>query len=174
MNRNAPIERIVIHSTGTRNGLWIDVECIDHWHAARGFRRDPEAVARHESRLRHLGYHWVIYTSGSLRPGRHPSEPPAPVTLPGQGELALCLVGADAFTPEQWSSLALLVRELRADHPGAQVLGHRAGAMRGLCHGDGSSRPCAQLASCPGFSVADWLAGDLAPLAGHVCPGSAP
>ena len=162
------VERIVIHCTGTPNGLWIDCESIDHWHAKRGFRRDPEAVARHEPRLRHLGYHWVVYTSGSLRPGRHAEEPAAPQALPLGGELGVCLVGSDAYTPEQWDGLALLIKTLRQEYPRAAVVGHRAAVRDGLCHGDGTARACLRLCRCPGFDVAEWLAGDLAPLHGHV------
>lgn len=163
-----PIERIVIHCSGSQNGLWIDVDCIDHWHAQRGFKRDPSRMGEHEPQLRHIGYHWVIYTSGSIRPGRHPDEPGAPRVGSDDHSLGICLAGRDAFTPEQWDSLALLVRQLQLDHPRAAVAGHRDVASGRCCDGDGIAMRCQKAALCPGFSVIDWLAGGCRPLPDHL------
>lgn len=148
------IDRITIHRTGTPNGLWIDVECIDHWHATRGFRREPGWIDQHEPRLRHIGYHWVIYTSGSIRAGRHPDEADEACGRLTERSLSVCLVGRNAFTREQWSSLAVLVRALREEHPMAVV----AEPPRCVIPGAG----------CPGFSVADWLANACQPLPDHL------
>lgn len=168
-----PISHIVLHCSTTPNGLWINAECLDHWHAARGFKRDPRAAAEHEPTLRHIGHHWVIYTTGSIRPGRHPDEPGAPSAGSGREALNICLIGATAFTPHQWSSLAHLVSMLRQAHPAARICGHRDVSQSG-CEGDGTFRPCAKVAQCPGFSVSDWLAGGLVPLPGHVFEGGGP
>ncbi len=163
-----PIDQLIIHCSDSPNGRWIDAVSIDHWHAARGFRRDPAQVQAHEPDLHHIGYHWIIYTSGSLRPGRHPGEPGAPLAAPGHHALNICLIGRDAFTRHQWTSLAHLVRTLLDTYPGAQVLGHRDSAPDCVCVGDGSQRRCPRIRHCPGFDVAAWLAGGLEPLPDHL------
>ncbi|AFL76219.1 N-acetylmuramoyl-L-alanine amidase [Thiocystis violascens] len=163
-----PIDQLIIHCSDSRNGRWIDAESIDHWHAERGFLRAPEAVAAHEPTLRHLGHHWLIYTNGSLRPGRHPDEPGAPRAARGHQALNLCLIGRDAFTPAQWTSLAVLVDRLLAAYPQARVLGHRDSAPEGWCESEGVRRRCPRIQTCPGFDVAAWLAGGRIALPDHL------
>lgn len=161
-----PISAIAIHCAATPNGRTLfagasgkpgfrtPVMEIDSWHAARGFKRNLAARERHNPGLCCVGYHYVIYTNGAIATGRAESEVGAHVAGFNSKSLGVCLVGTDQFTPEQWAALADLVRGLQKRYPDARVLGHR---------------DFPQVAkSCPGFSVADWLAGGMVPLAGHV------
>ena len=59
------------------------------------------------------------------------------------------------------------MRELKERYPQARICGHRD--LSPDINGDGTIEPNEWLKTCPGFTVADWLAGDMAPLAGHIC-----
>lgn len=161
-----PITAIAIHCAATPNGRTLftgasgqpgfitPVMAIDGWHRQRGFKRTDAARQKFNPLLTSVGYHYVIYTNGAIATGRAESEVGAHAQGYNAKSLAICLVGTDQFTPEQWAALADLVRGLQKRYPDARVLGHR---------------DFPQVAkSCPGFSVADWLAGGMVPLAGHV------
>lgn len=161
-----PISAIAIHCAATPNGRTLftgragkpgfrtPVMEINAWHQARGFKRAPAALAKMNPGLCCIGYHYVIYTNGAIATGRAEAEVGAHVAGFNSKSIGVCLVGTDQFTPAQWAALADLVRGLMKRYPDARVLGHR---------------DFPQVAkSCPGFSVADWLAGGMEPLAGHV------
>lgn len=166
-----PITAIAIHCAATPNGRTLftgkpgepgfrtPVDEINAWHQARGFKRAPAALAKTNPRLCCIGYHYVIYTNGAIARGRAEAEVGAHVAGFNAKSIGVCLVGTDRFTPEQWAALADLVRGLQKRYPQARVLGHR-------------DFPDVKK-SCPGFAVADWLAGGMAPLAGHVLEGAA-
>lgn len=160
------ITSIAIHCAATPNGRTLftgklgepgfrtPVQEINAWHKASGFKR---AAPRQNPELCCIGYHFVIYTNGALATGRGEEEVGAHAQGYNAKSLAICLVGTDRYTPEQWATLTHLVRALQAKYPQARVLGHR-------------DYPNVKK-TCPGFSVADWLAGNMAPLAGHVLEG---
>lgn len=165
-----PIDGLVIHCAATPNGKAFTRTQIDAMHAQRGFRRAPLAIARYKAVLGHalpaIGYHWVIETDGSVQSGRHPQEMGAHVQGSNARTLGVCLIGTDRFSLAQWAALRLLVRNLRLSYPGISVLGHRDYSPDK--NGDGIIDRRDWLKTCPGFAVADWLAQDMAPLAGHV------
>jgi len=151
------IQSIVIHCSATPNGRWTTVEEIDGWHKKRGFKRNPELAGNHMPHLGSIGYHHVIYANGATANGRRYCETGAHTldySYPkGDGRryqynnnsIGICMVGTDKFSAEQWDSLAILVRELRKDHPSiARVFGHRVVNPN---------------KTCPGFDVAKWLIG---------------
>ncbi len=146
------ITEIIIHCTATPNGRWNTVEDIDLWHRERGFRRDPKLVGFNNPKLTSIGYHYVIYTTGTVSIGRGEREIGAHCQGHNANSLGVALLGTDKFSPAQWASLRANVEGLLKRYPDATVHGHREFSAK----------------DCPGFSVAKWRAGGMAPLKGHV------
>jgi hypothetical protein len=146
------ITALVIHCADTPNGVDLyDATDIDRWHKERGFVRDKSRTGA----LRHIGYHGVITIDGTWQPGRDWDEIGAHARGHNAYTWGVCLIGLDAFTVEQWSTLKRVAMDRMATAPGRiRVLGHRE-------FNPGKS--------CPGFEVLDWLAGGMEPLAGHIC-----
>lgn len=168
------INLIVIHCSASANtdalfrgspgtpGLVTPVQVIDGWHAKRGFRR-THALARHVNpQLPHIGYHYVLYRNGAVATGRHLDEVGAHVQGFNQKSIGICLVGTDRFTKAQWEALAGLVASLQKQFPEARVLGHRD--LSPDQDANGIVEPFEWLKTCPGFDVAAWLKGGMAPL----------
>lgn len=175
----ASVDLIVIHCSATPNGRWNTAEDINAWHRERGFNRDMMIAPMQEPRLKHIGYHFVIGTNGALWNGRSVVEAGAHAAGNNARSLGICLIGTDQFSAAQWTQLrgnvcamvGLLARarrdsdlprgtpepaqarELAARH-GIRIVGHR-------------DLPAVKK-TCPGFAVAEWLAGDMAPLADHL------
>lgn len=170
-----PINLIVIHCSASPNGdslfrgspgtpgFQTPATAINAWHAARGFKRDPKACALTNPDLGSIGYHFLIYRSGVVVTGRAEDEIGAHVTGFNQKSLGVCLVGTDQFTPEQWATLRDLVQRLQANYPGSRVVGHRD--LSPDQNGNGIVEKFEWLKTCPGFAVADWIAGGMAPVA---------
>lgn len=165
------ITAIAIHCAASPNGRTLfsgtpgaknfstPVQEINRWHQQRGFHRADAARAKTNPDLCCIGYHYVIYTSGAVATGRGEDEIGAHVAGYNSKSIGVCMVGTDRFTAEQWEALAHLVRELQKRYPAARVLGHRDFPKVAK--------------SCPGFSVADWIAGGMVPLAWHLIDGAA-
>lgn len=151
------IETLIIHCSATPNGRWVTAEEIDRWHGARGFQRDPRLGGFNQPRLRHIGYHFVIYTTGAVVTGRGLREAGAHAYGNNARSIGTCLIGTDKFTPAQWAVLRRHVELLLKRHPSLHVIGHRE---------------VDPAKTCPGFAVQTWLAGDMAPPAGHVLEGA--
>lgn len=177
------IQLIVVHCSATPSGRWLrgapgsvnhrtPVDVIDDWHRARGFGRKSMARSRFNWRLASIGYHYVIDLDGRVHTGRHPEELGAHVAGHNTGSLGICLVGGAEpqarYTPAQWGSLTalLLALQLRLGDVQPRVCGHRDLSPDG--DGDGVVKRHEWLKTCPGFSVAAWLAGGMQPLEGHV------
>lgn len=146
------ITHLILHCAATPNGKPFTAEDIDRWHAERGFRRDPALIGHHEPKLKHIGYHYVIYLNGAVRCGRSENEVGAHCRGMNSQSLGVCLIGTDQFTPAQWETLRKHVEAIRQRFPKIVVAGHREFAAK----------------DCPGFEVQDWLEGAMAPLPGHV------
>lgn len=168
------------------------VEIIDRWHRERGFARTAAGRALANPALTAIGYHYVIDLDGTLWTGRHPDETGAHAVGHNQRSVGLCLVGGrerDAkYTAAQWDTLAQLVRQLSRQIPAIPLKspdrfpasGGRAAQLRyGICghrdlspdaDGSGTLEPREWLKTCPGFDVAPWLAGMLAPMKAHLLP----
>ena len=165
MSRYRRIERIdtlIIHCAATPNGVPYTVDDIDDWHGPgrvrRGldpFRRDPNLIGYHMPHLKHIGYHFVIYTNGAVIPGRRLEETGAHARGYNQSSVGVCLIGTDSFTWDAWRALKDLKRSLCADLPNLK---------RTIGHSEVNDRK-----TCPGFDVQAWLAaGATGPLGGHV------
>ncbi len=170
------VERIIIHCTGSRDGRRKPLEEIDRDHGLRGFARRPQWRARMNPRLLHIGYHWVIQPNGACHSGRHTSELGAHARGWNQRSLGVCIVGTTRYTLGAWTALASQVAFLCAHFavPLAPISGPRhigVGGHRDLSpdrDGDGRIEPDEWVKTCPGFDVADWLAGGLRPPPQHV------
>jgi len=132
----------------------------------RGFRRAYGARVKFNPNLEAIGYHCVIDTSGFIGAGRDLGEIGAHAKGHNARSIGICCVGTDAYTLPQWSSLAHLVASLSRKFPAARVVGHRD--LSPDLDGDGTVEPREWTKTCPGFDVATWLEGGMAPLAGHL------
>ena len=196
------VDTIVIHCAATANGNSLfrgrageagfmpPVEVIDEWHRNRQppFRRLTPWRPRFNPTLPSVGYHFVIYTSGAVATGRHLDEIGAHVAGANGRSIGVCMIGTDRFTPAQWVALKACLEAL-AKHYGGTLVPKPSGTgphrQRGalfVCghrdyspdfDGDGVIEPWEFTKICPGFDVARWLAGGMAPLAGHVLEDAA-
>ena len=114
------IKYIVIHCAATRPSADIGAREIDGWHKAQGWLG--------------IGYHYVIRRNGEIENGRPDEQPGAHVSGYNSNSIGVCLVGGldergkpsgDHYAPEQWESLAELVRRLIEQYPLADIRGHR-------------------------------------------------
>lgn len=160
------IDLIVIHCAATPNGRWTSTLDIDHWHKDRGFHRTPEGLAKQNSELTAIGYHWVIYTNGARATGRHASEIGAHAREQRANHrgLGICVVGTDQFTLPQWYALKDQVQLLCAEFKVPRQFANARNGYTGVC----GHRDLGAKKTCPGFAVADWLCGGMVPLDGHI------
>lgn len=172
------IDLIVIHCSASPNGdslfrgtpgaadFRTPAQTIDAWHKARGFRRAKLVAGAWNPTLGHIGYHHVIHLDGVVAAGRSHNEVGAHAKGHNADSIGICLVGTDRYTAKQWDGLRGLVVSLEAMYRGARVVGHRD--LSPDLDGDGTVEPREWLKTCPGFSVADWLAGGRVALADHL------
>lgn len=108
---------ITVHCSDTPNGRITTVEDIRRWHM------DPPPKGRGWT---DIGYHFVIYTDGSVHPGRAPNIEGAHVEGHNEGNLGICMVGKTAFSPDQWDALKGLAEHLQQTYsvPIDQVHAH--------------------------------------------------
>lgn len=160
------IQQIVLHCSATPNGRDVPIEEIDRWHQRRGFERAEGWRKSQNYQLRAIGYHYVIRINGLIQSGRHHGEIGAHAAGHNQRSIGICMNGLDKFTQLQWEALKTLVGTLTHQYPKAVVVGHRD--LSPDKDGDGVVERGEWLKTCPGFQVADWMAGDRQPLEGHV------
>lgn len=185
-NPSRSIRLIVVHCAATPNDRTLfsgtpgtarfrtPVDEIDLWHKQARFQRDSYWRGRQNGPLGHIGYHYVIARNGALFSGRHHDEVGAHASGWNRGSLGVCLLGTDQFTDHQWAMLASNITSL-ATYYGIPLQPpelHTQGkvgvvAKPGIC---GHRDLPGHRKTCPGFDVATWLAGGLAPLAGHIHP----
>lgn len=169
-----PINLIVIHCSASPNsdtlfrgspgvpGFQTPASAINEWHRQRGFKRDPAARKTFNPDLDAIGYHFVIYRSGVVVTGRSEEEAGAHVAGFNQKSLGICLIGTDKFTLSQWMSLRDLVVSLTKRHETKRVVGHRD--LSPDQNKNGIVESFEWLKTCPGFDVAAWAAGGMAPV----------
>lgn len=177
------IDLIVIHCAATPNGRWTSTVDIDQWHKQRGFRRGAVGLKLQNPDLKHIGYHYVLYTNGAVATGRHAAEIGAHATQHRANHVGLgvCLVGTDKFTLPQWYALRDQVAHLCAEYHVPRQFARPGNGFKGVCghrdlspdlDADGTIEPQEWLKTCPGFSVADWLRGGMVPMEGHIVEGA--
>jgi len=163
------VNQLVIHCSATPNGEPVSVATIDAWHRdpkkqflarAMDFRR------RQNPELSHIGYHFIVYVNGAMATGRHLDEMGQHVKGHNLHSIGICVIGTDAFTRAQWIMLRANIWAMQKRYPNALTCGHRD--LSPDIDGDGTVEPHEWLKTCPGFNVADWVAGGMEPLAGHI------
>ncbi len=134
-----PITHLVVHCSAEPHGRKTRAKDIDRWHRQRGWLR--------------IGYHFVSPTDGTVEPGRPTEQAGAHVSGHNRTTIGICMVGgldpktlrpSPSFAPVQFAALEGLLRKLKADWPGAEVLGHRD--FPGVAK------------DCPCFDVREWWA----------------
>lgn len=197
------IDLVVIHCAATPSGKPLQQgkrgepgylnapQVINAWHAARGFKRQPEAVRAFSSQLPSIGYHYVIDLTGEVWSGRALTEVGAHAAQFNARSVGVCLVGGAEreaqYTAAQWKSLAQVVTMLLVDYgipcaapkrvpDKAQPLGYKV--IGGVCghrdlspdgNGNGLIEPFEWTKTCPGFDVRAWLARGMVPEAAQIC-----
>lgn len=162
----AQITHLIIHCSASANGNPVTAADIDIWHRQRGFKRDMTLFPHHRPDLSYIGYHLVNRIDGTAECGRYELETGAHAVGYNTNGIGVCMVGTDAFSLEQWATLKAQVEIFKERYPGLKVMGHRD-TSPDTDH-NGRVDPQEWLKTCPGFSVADWLANGMAPLADHI------
>ena len=101
-----PWTGIIVHHSDSPE--WTTVEDIDKWHKERTYV-DKNGVTKH---WKGIGYHFVIYTDGSVHPGRPLTEIGSHAKGRNTENIGICLVGKEKFTPEQFKSLQNLISQI--------------------------------------------------------------
>ena len=113
------VDFIVIHCSATRATADIGAADIDKWHRQQGWLS--------------IGYHYVIRRDGTVEKGRPADAVGSHAKGVNARSLGICMAGGvdtkgkaeDNFTPEQKDAVLALVKQLKAKHPAAKVIGHR-------------------------------------------------
>lgn len=141
------VNLIVVHCSATRVDRDITARDIDSFHRVRGFSS--------------WGYHYYVRKDGSIEKMRDESEPGAHVYGHNRDSIGLCYEGgldvngrpADTRTAAQKRTLVALLRSLRADYPGARIVGHRD--LSPDVNGNGRVDKWERTKECPCFDAAE-------------------
>ena len=105
------IEYLVVHCSATPDDKPMSARDIHAMHLGFGWHG--------------VGYHRVINRTGVVEQGRPDYWIGAHVYGHNEISLGVCLIGRNHFTDEQFDSLESVLREWKAKHPNAEVVGHR-------------------------------------------------
>lgn len=141
------VNLIVVHCSATRVDRDITARDIDSFHRVRGFSS--------------WGYHYYVCKDGSIEKMRDESEPGAHAYGHNRDSIGLCYEGgldvngrpADTRTAAQKRTLVALLRSLRADYPGARIVGHRD--LSPDVNGNGRVDKWERTKECPCFDAAE-------------------
>lgn len=141
------VNLIVVHCSATRVDRDITARDIDSFHRVRGFSS--------------WGYHYYVRKDGSIEKMRDESEPGAHAYGHNRDSIGLCYEGgldvngrpADTRTVTQKRTLVALLRSLRADYPGARIVGHRD--LSPDVNGNGRVDKWERTKECPCFDAAE-------------------
>lgn len=130
------INKIILHCTATPEGRDVSVAQIRHCHV-------------HDNGWADIGYHYVVYRDGSVRPGRHIEQVGAHCKGYNANSIGIAYVGGcaadgktpkDTRTPAQTAALHKLVDDLLKRFPDATV----------HCHNEFANK------ACPSFKICDF------------------
>lgn len=141
------VNLIVVHCSATRVDRDITARDIDSFHRVRGFSS--------------WGYHYYVRKDGSIEKMRDESEPGAHAYGHNRDSIGLCYEGGldvngrpvDTRTAAQKRTLVALLRSLRADYPGARIVGHRD--LSPDVNGNGRVDKWERTKECPCFDAAE-------------------
>lgn len=91
-----------------------------------------------------VGYHRIIIRDGSIEHGRPDYWQGAHVYGHNEISLGVCLIGRTDFSPAQFDSLEVVLRQWQKSYPNASICGHRDFSYTDK--------------TCPNFDVAKWCA----------------
>ena len=140
------ITEIIVHCTATQEGLDYTVDDIRRWHRGRGFTD--------------VGYHYIVYRSGSVVNGRDVDTTGAHCTGHNTHSIGVCYVGGldrdgktakDTRTLAQKAALLSLLTDLRRLYPSSRIIGHRDTSPDK--NGNGTVEPFEWIKACPCFDV---------------------
>ena len=141
------INLIVIHCSATREDRTLTAFDLNLLHRRRGFNG--------------TGYHYYIRKDGTVFLTRPVERIVAHARGFNENSIGICYEGgldcrgrpADTRTPEQRTSLHLLVRQLQEQFPGCKVCGNRD--LSPDLNGNGEIEPEEWIKQCPCFEVKD-------------------
>lgn len=139
------ITDIVVHCTGSKEGVAMTIADLRRLHRAKGWSD--------------IGYHYVIDLEGHVNPGRDVDVIGAHVSGYNAHSIGVVYVGGldvngtpkDTRTEEQKTALLGLLVALRRLYPGAVIKGHRDYSPD--LNGNGMVEPCEWVKSCPCFEA---------------------
>lgn len=139
------ITHIVIHCTATREGQNLTAKDIHQWHKKRGFAG--------------IGYHYVVRLNGVIEKGRPNYWQGAHVKNHNKNTLSVVYIGGldkskrpkDTRTNAQKRALTTLLKQLKKEHPKAEILGHRDFSPDR--NGNGIIEPFEWIKVCPCFDA---------------------
>ena len=111
MSAQRHIDLAVLHCSDSPDHHYVTAADIHEWHLARGWDG--------------VGYHYIIERDGTISNGRPEYWKGAHVRDYNTGSIGICVVGRDAYTPEQFKSLDSLYRKIKKAHPNIIWKGHR-------------------------------------------------
>lgn len=128
-------EAIFVHCSATKPSQDIGVETIRMWHKQQGWLD--------------VGYHFIIKRDGTVEPGRPVDVIGSHVKDWNYKSVGVCLVGGindkgnfeANFTPAQMLELRILLQNLKAKYPQAEIKAHHDVAPK----------------ACPSFDLQRWL-----------------
>ncbi len=140
MEPRSSTDYIVVHCAATKASMDIGLTEIRKWHVQGNGWRD-------------VGYHYIIRRNGEVELGRSIRDTGAHAAGYNHKSVGLCMVGGMAednsaennFTAQQWTALLDLVKQLKADYPEADVIGHNEISEK----------------ECPSFDVQKWKGDNL-------------
>lgn len=121
------IKYIIVHCSATGPNVVADVQAIDRWHKARGFRQQRKSG-------HYCGYHFVILQDGTIEIGRVLNEVGAHTPNFNTPSIGICYAGGldaqgkavDTRTPAQKEALEWLITKLVERFASVQkIAGHR-------------------------------------------------
>ena len=110
---------IVIHCAATKASMDIGLTEIRKWHVQDNGWRD-------------VGYHYIIRRNGEVELGRSIRDTGAHAAGYNHKSVSVGMGGGMAednsaeanFTPQQWTALLDLIKQLKTNYPEANVIGH--------------------------------------------------
>jgi len=150
---DSKITELIIHCTATPNGRWHTAEDIDRWHGERNFKRSPLLIGHNAPHMPHIGYHFVVLTSGAVQACRGLSEVGAHVRSHNLNSIGVCMVGTDQYTKDQWHALKVLLVGMKSRFKTLRIRGHQQ---------------INKDKTCPGFNVNAWLKDKMQVPDGHL------
>lgn len=112
------INKIILHTSATKEGLDFNSNDIRRWHLERGFND--------------IGYHYVILLDGTIEKGRDIEKIGAHCKGHNKNSIGICYIGGldefgkpkDTRTLKQKASLNMLIERLKKRFPNIKVHGH--------------------------------------------------